>query len=114
MRLLLIPLLFTIAACSPVFKLSTSQGNAIDNEKLAKVEPGMTPDQVRFLLGTPLVVDEFLPRRWDYVSYYRSGDGKERQRVVSLYFENGELARIEDSKPPKQAGTTDEEDSSAS
>lgn len=100
---LLIPLLFALTACSPVFKLSTSQGNVIDEEKLAQVTPGMTQEQVLFLLGSPLVTDEFQPGRWDYVSYYRTGAGRESHRLVSLYFQGDQLQRIEDSKPPKPA-----------
>lgn len=98
---LLIPLVLVLAtACSPVFKLSTRQGNIIDSEKLAQVETGMTREQVKYLLGTPLVADEFEPQRWDYVAYLRSGAGKEARHVVSLFFDGDTLKRIEDSNPP--------------
>lgn len=100
---LLIPLLFALSACSPLFKLSTSQGNALDEKKLEQVTTGMTPEQVRYLLGSPLVTDEFDPQRWDYVSYFRSGDGKVQRRVVSLHFAGGKLARIDDSKADEPA-----------
>lgn len=99
MRLLICSLALSIAACSPVFKLSTRQGNVIDQDKLDQVETGMTREQVRYLMGTPLLAEEFQPQRWDYVSYYRTGAGREIKRIVSLYFDGDELARIEDSKP---------------
>ncbi len=105
---LLIPLLFALSACSPVFKLATSQGNALDEKKLAQVSPGMTPEQVQYLLGTPLITDEFQPERWDYVSYYRSGEGKAHSRVVSLYFAQGQLERIVDSKADAPSAQTPE------
>ncbi len=110
---LLIPLIFALSACSPVFKLGTSQGNLIDDKKLAQVETGMTQEQVRYLLGTPLLTDEFQPERWDYTAYYRSGAGKEQHRTVSLFFNNGELQRIEDSNPPKKAVEQDSDEPAA-
>lgn len=99
MRLLIPLVLVAATACSPVFKLSTRQGNVIDQEKLEQVEIGMNREQVQYLLGTPLVADEFQPLRWDYVSYYRSGAGKEISRTISLYFEGDTLSRIDDSRP---------------
>ena len=101
MRLLIPCLFLLVTACSsPVYKLSINQGNYVDDKKLAQVETGMSAEQVLYLLGTPLVVDEFQPDRWDYVSFVRAGDGSEHRRVVSLYFDAGRLARIEDSRPP--------------
>lgn len=92
-------LLFTTlcTACLPVYKLAVNQGNIIDEAKLEQLEPGMTPEQVRFLMGTPLVVNDITPNRWDYVAYVRYGDGRERQRTVTLWFEKGVLDRIDDS-----------------
>ena len=53
------------------YKIDVQQGNFLDQEMVAKLKPGMTRSQVRFLLGTPLIADPFHPDRWDYV-YYRS------------------------------------------
>ena len=103
MRSLLTLLVLLLAACSPVYKLAVSQGNVIDDKKLAQLEPGMTPEQVRYLMGTPLISDEFTPARWDYAAYYRSPGGKEQQRVVTLYFDDGVLQRYEDSRADSEA-----------
>ncbi len=103
MRLLTLTLTLLLCACSPVYKLSTSQGNVLDQTKLAQLEIGMTPEQVLYLIGTPLVVNEFNPARWDYVSYFRSGEGKERKRAVTIFFESGRVARISDTQPPVKA-----------
>ncbi|MGJ8670845.1 MAG: outer membrane protein assembly factor BamE [Oceanococcus sp.] len=99
MRLLIPLVLVAATACSPVFKLSTRQGNVIDEKKLEQVEVGMNREQVEYLLGSPLLADDFQPNRWDYVSYYRSGAGTEISRTVSLYFDGDILMRLEDSKP---------------
>jgi len=56
-----------------VYRASISQGNLIEQEDLDQVEVGMTRNQVRFLLGTPLIDDPFHAPRWDYVYYIRIG-----------------------------------------
>lgn len=100
---LLAGLAANLAACS-VFRLPTLQGNVIEQKQVDQLEIGMTPDQVRFLLGSPLVQDSFNPDHWDYVYYYRSPKGTEAKRVLNLYFDNGKLARIVGQEAP--AGTT--------
>ena len=55
----------------------------------------MTPAQVEFLLGTPLAASMFAEERWDYVGYYKSPRGKETSRVVSLYFDQGRVSRMD-------------------
>lgn len=64
-------------------------------EMVAKLKPGMTRQQVRFVLGTPPVVDPFRQDRWDYV-YYFNKNGKliEHRRLV-LLFDGDILKRIE-------------------
>jgi|GEM_PF-535531 len=100
--LLLLAACLALAAC--VFRLPTVQGNVIEQAQVDQLEIGMTPDQVRFLLGTPLVQGSFDPNRWDYVYYFRSSRGEETQRSLNLYFENNKLARIVGQEAP--AGTT--------
>ena len=61
-----------VAACNPltalsVYRMEIQQGNYISQEAVSQLKPGMTKDQVRFVLGTPLVADIFHENRWDYV-----------------------------------------------
>ena len=51
-----------------------------------KLRPGMTKSQVRFVLGTPLVVDTFNQSRWDYYYNRLSSQGKETQEQVTIFF----------------------------
>lgn len=90
---LLAGLVAGLSACT-VFRLPTVQGNVIEQKQVDQLEIGMTPDQVRFLLGSPLVQGSFDPNRWDYVYYYRSPRRETLQRNLNLYFENDRLARI--------------------
>lgn len=90
-----------LAGCSLVYKLPINQGNVIDRKELKKVEVGMTPDQVEFVLGTAMVKSDLQSeQRWDYVSYYLSPRGKKTTRNVSLFFEGDTLARIEGNALP--------------
>lgn len=91
-----------ISACGIVYKLPTRQGNVLEQDKLDRVEVGMSRSQIRFLLGTPLAASPFTEDRWDYLGFYRSPRGQTAKRVVSLYFEGDQLARAEGLKPKSE------------
>jgi len=100
MRILIVFLTASLAGCASWFdalayKLPTRQGNVIEQKQLDQLKVGMTPDQVRFLLGTPLATSPFRDERWDYVGYYKSPRGQVSSRTVSLFFENGVVARMD-------------------
>ena len=105
MRLLLIPvLLLGLAAGCSSFKIGphridVQQGNALDREKIERLKPGLSRSQVRFLLGTPLVVDPFHSDRWDYVYLNAPGGELAEQKRITLFFEGDLLARIEGDVP---------------
>ncbi len=93
-------ILFLIAAlgASPgcVYRLAVQQGNIAEVGDVEQVEVGMTPSQVRFLLGTPLVDDPFSDDRWDYVFYQRVGrKAPQTRHFLTVYFEDGKVARLE-------------------
>ncbi len=93
-------LMTSLAGCQLVYKLPTRQGNFIEQDKLEQLELGMTPEQVRFLMGTPLAANPYDASRWDYLGYYRAPRGAESKRVVSLYFRDGQLARMDGIENP--------------
>lgn len=85
----------TLSGCQLVYKLPINQGNVIEQDQVAAVEIGMTPDQVEYLLGTALVKSDLnTTERWDYVSYYRSPRDKELQRVVTVVFDSGQVSEV--------------------
>ncbi|GAB1459384.1 outer membrane protein assembly factor BamE [Thauera sp.] len=77
------------------YRIDVRQGNYVDQEMVAQLRRGMTRDQVRYVLGSPLVVDMFRTDRWDYVYRFRPGSGEAQQRVISLFFAGDVLERIE-------------------
>lgn len=99
----LVLMLFVLTGCgwtSPIqrlgaHKIDIQQGNLVTSEMLAKLKPGMTPSQVRYVLGTPLLVDPFHGNRWDYVyRLERAGKLQEHRRII-VVFENERLKGIE-------------------
>jgi outer membrane protein assembly factor BamE len=89
-----------LSACGIVYKLPTRQGNVIEQKQLDQLKTGMTRDQVKFLLGTPIAKTPLRDDRWDYVGYYKNPRGKVFQRTVSLFFDGDSLARMDGQKPP--------------
>ena len=70
------------------------QGNYLSQDMIAQVKPGMTREQVRFLLGTPLLTDIFHADRWDYVYWREAENGKRESRRVALFFSDNKPERI--------------------
>ncbi|MDD2701719.1 MAG: outer membrane protein assembly factor BamE [Sideroxydans sp.] len=108
MRIILIPLSLLLASCSnftnylPTFtphKIEIRQGNLITQEMRERIKIGMSEAQVKAVLGAPLIMDTYHAGRWDYL-YRLDKQGKtEANQRLTLYFENGTLARIDDATP---------------
>ncbi|MGA1693438.1 MAG: outer membrane protein assembly factor BamE [Burkholderiaceae bacterium] len=75
------------------FRPEVSQGNVITAEQANRLAVGLTKEQVRALLGTPLLMDPFRDNRWDYVFDLRRTDGSRERRRFQVEFESGKLAR---------------------
>ncbi|MDW8468353.1 MAG: outer membrane protein assembly factor BamE [Burkholderiales bacterium] len=76
------------------YRITIQQGNYITREMVEQLKPGMTKEQVRFVLGTPLVTDIFHADRWDYVFFRETPDGRREQRNFAVIFHDGRLARV--------------------
>jgi len=77
------------------YKPEIQQGNFVSQEMISQVKPGMSREQVRFILGTPLLTDIFHGDRWDYVYWREAENGKREERRVALFFTEGKLERIQ-------------------
>jgi outer membrane protein assembly factor BamE len=104
-KLLLLALTFSTLAFTSgcVYRASIAQGNLIEQEDLDQAEVGMTRNQIRFLLGTPLIDDPFHAARWDYVYYLLiARDDASFKRWVTIVFEDDivtEVTRDQDLNP---------------
>ena len=100
MRLSPIVLLALLAGgCSNVhfpYVINVQQGNVVTPEMVAKLKPGMSRSQVRFVLGTPLTEDLFRADRWDYVYEFHKAGALTEKRRVSVFFKGDSLERVEE------------------
>ncbi|MBW7903706.1 MAG: outer membrane protein assembly factor BamE [Rhodocyclaceae bacterium] len=95
--------IFLLGACSSVprivteYRIDVQQGNVLTQDMVSQLRPGLTRDQVRFVLGTPLLVDMFHANRWDYLYRLQSGrTGEvELRRFTVLFDGEGKLDRVE-------------------
>jgi outer membrane protein assembly factor BamE len=92
------------------YRMVIQQGNFISDDMVAQLKPGMSKEQVRFVLGTPLVTDIFHADRWDYVFFREMPNGKREQRNLSVVFQDSKLVRVigdilPDPNAPKPAPT---------
>ncbi|MEI7842690.1 MAG: outer membrane protein assembly factor BamE [Gallionellaceae bacterium] len=104
MRLSLVLITLLMASCSLLtpHKVEVRQGNLISPEMQAKVKIGMTQQQVRAALGTPLVNDIFHANRWDYIYRFQSEGQLIEEKKMTLYFVNDVLQRIENAVSEKK------------
>lgn len=86
----------------PVYRADVQQGNFVSKEMVSQLKAGMTPEQVRFVLGTPLVNDIFHNERWDYPFRMRKGDGRITSSHVSVFFKNGRVEHFEGGDLPDE------------
>lgn len=88
------------------YRIDVPQGNYVDQTMLAQVKDGMSREQVRFALGTPLLIDPFRPDRWDYVFRFQHPNGAADLRRATVFFAEGRVARVEsDALPASDEGS---------
>jgi outer membrane protein assembly factor BamE (lipoprotein component of BamABCDE complex) len=87
-----------------VYKLDINQGNYLAQDQVDRLKVGQTQQQVRAILGTPLLVSAFRPDRWEYVYEYKRQGKPLEHRNFAVYFVDQKLARWEgDEMPPSMA-----------
>ena len=76
------------------FKMDIQQGNVVSSKMLLQLRPGMTKSQVKFVMGSPLIIDSFHTNRWDYFYQLRQAGKVVEQRRVILDFEKELLKSV--------------------
>ncbi len=77
-----------------LYKIDIQQGNVIEQDMLNKLRPGMNKNQVKFIMGTPVIVDPFHNERWEYIFSFQEGGGVREQRHITLHFEDEKLSHV--------------------
>src|SRR6267143_7066532 len=71
------------------YKMEIQQGNFVSQDMVSQLKAGMSKDQVRSTLGTPLLIDIFHGERWEYVYSRELPNGAREQRKLVVFFEDG-------------------------
>ena len=105
----IIALTVALAACLKAHRIDIQQGNLISQKEVKQLSAGMSKREVRYILGTPLIVDPFHQNRWDY--YYSLDLGYEEiaRRRITIVFEEEKMARIEGDVKANTVGQEDDD-----
>jgi len=99
---LIVSCVAALSACADwlpeAYKLDLQQGNTIKLAQLEALSLGMSKSEVRKIMGSPMLADPFHNQRWDYIYRFIPSKGFERKSLLTLYFENDRLVKIDDSQ----------------
>jgi outer membrane protein assembly factor BamE len=93
-RVLAIVIALSVSACSSwIYRIDIPQGNYLEQKDVDKLQIGMTKEQVKFVLGSPVVADAFNKNIWHYVYRFKSGKGEQfnAQKEFIVTFEEDKL-----------------------
>lgn len=91
-----------VSAITP-YKVEVVQGNFVSKEQVAALQPGMSRQQVREILGTPLVTSVFHADRWEYVFTIRRQGVEAQSRKLTVFFDGERFARADGDEMPSEA-----------
>ena len=104
--------LVTLAGCSVMegaskfvdpYKHDVVQGNFVSREQVDALQPGMSRQQVRDILGTPLLSSIFHGDRWEYVFRLERRGAETQKYRMTVHFKGDTLARFEGDTMPTEA-----------
>jgi outer membrane protein assembly factor BamE len=84
------------------YKPEIQQGNVITRDMVDQLRPGMTRDQVRFMLGTPMLRDIFHEDRWDYPYLLTRSSGETQVRKLVVLFADGRVQKFDSDTMPAE------------
>ncbi|MBY4897374.1 outer membrane protein assembly factor BamE [Cupriavidus sp. AU9028] len=92
-----------VAEAITPYRINIVQGNFVSREAASQMREGMTREQVRYLLGTPLLTDVFHADRWDYVFSFKRGNTQVvQQRRFTVFFDGDRVARFNGDELPSE------------
>ena len=85
------------------YKVDVIQGNFISSEQVEQLRPGMSRDQVRAVLGTPLLASLFHADRWDYVFTLKRQGVDSQTYKYTVFFKGDQLESFAGDAMPSEA-----------
>jgi outer membrane protein assembly factor BamE len=98
--LIIAPLAITmLTGCSVlekvVYRIDINQGNYIEQEAVDQLKFGMTKEQVRYVMGSPMLIENGFPDTWYYIYHHTAGHDKPvQQNLVINFAPSGTLVDI--------------------
>ncbi|CAI2540145.1 outer membrane protein assembly factor BamE [Serratia liquefaciens] len=96
-------LVMLTAGCSTfekvVYRPDINQGNYLTSTDVAKIQRGMTQQQVAYTLGTPMLQDPFGTQTWFYVFRQQPGHENITQQTLTLTFNSAGVLTDIQNKP---------------
>jgi outer membrane protein assembly factor BamE len=84
------------------YRMEVVQGNVVTREMIEQLKPGLSRDQVRNLLGSPLLTDVFHAQRWDYVFTLDRQGTAPQQRRITIHFDGEKVSRFDAAEVPSE------------
>ncbi|MBI2768251.1 MAG: outer membrane protein assembly factor BamE [Burkholderiales bacterium] len=91
-----------LTAVTP-YRVEVVQGNFVSKEQVEALKPGMSRQQVKETLGTPLLASVFHSERWDYVFTLKRQGVDPQSRKLTVYFKGNVMDRFEGDEMPSEA-----------
>jgi outer membrane protein assembly factor BamE len=92
-----------IATTFTPYRIAVVQGNFVSKEQVEALQKGMSREQVRQILGTPLVTSVFHGERWDYVFTLKRQGVEPQQRRLTVFFQGENMDRVEGDTMPSES-----------
>lgn len=94
-KLLAVLLFVSLTGCNwLLYRADVEQGNIVTPDMTSQLHIGMTPQQVRYVMGNPILTHSFDINRWDYLYTLRKSTNPTEVERLTLHFKNGQLAEI--------------------
>ncbi|MDV7105251.1 outer membrane protein assembly factor BamE [Vibrio sp. TH_r3] len=83
-----------------VYRIDINQGNYVEQDSVDKLKFGMTKEQVRYVLGSPMLVENGYPNTWYYIYHHKEGHNDPIQKNLFIKFsDTGTLLSLEGDFP---------------
>ncbi len=98
--LVAVPLALTmLTGCSLleklVYRIDINQGNYVEQEAVDQLKFGMTKTQVRYVMGSPMLIENGYPDTWYYIYHHQKGHEDPIQKNLVVNFDaTGTLVTI--------------------
>ncbi len=89
--LIAVPLAMTmLTGCSLlerlVYRIDINQGNYVEQEAVNQLKFGMSKEQVRYVLGSPMLIENGYPDTWYYIYHHTEGHHFSEQKDLIVDF----------------------------